>query len=174
MKRWLTHPLISRNEKWFYFPGVFAIILLGTSMASGIYLAPHIATDQEYPFLKGLHRWSIQFFLFFVALHFVIYLCQGPHRHAREIPWIVGVALGILLCLQVASGIALACYRISTPAHSLYFPFSSFWQCQNHSPFLFYVFYIIHVSALPLFMLILLPIHLTIGKIARFSTCSQQ
>lgn len=127
------------NKFWYWYPlyalGSFSTIAYIVAAVSGallgFYYAPAAANANGQPtiayeqiafimtelnfgfFLRSLHRWSAQFMVAAVFLHMLRVYFTGAYKEPREVNWIIGVVLILLLLLFGFSGYLLPWNQLS-------------------------------------------------------------
>jgi len=172
---------------WYYF-GSFALLVLVLQIVSGIFLTMHykpsaaeafasveyIMRDVDYGWLmRYIHSTGASFFFIVVYLHMFRALLYGSHRKPRELIWIFGMLIYLLLMAEAFLGYVLPWGQMS------------YWGAQviiNLFGVIPYVgeplvewirgdyfisdatlnrFFALHVIALPIALLALIVLHLT-------------
>jgi len=113
IKEHLTEYYASKNLNFWYFFGVFSLVILINQLISGIWLTmnfnpssdgafdsvEYIMRDVKFGWLiRYLHSTGASFFFLVVYLHMFRAIIYGSHRKPRELVWIIG--LMIFLCLM--------------------------------------------------------------------------
>lgn len=104
-----------KNFNFWYFFGVFSLFLLINQLLTGIWLAmnyegstsgafasvEYIMRDVELGWLlRYLHSTGASLFFMVVYLHMFRALLYGSYRHPRELVWIIGMVIYILLIAE--------------------------------------------------------------------------
>lgn len=181
---------IRRKElgfKYSWYLGVISMVLLGSLVASGVYLMffyvpspsqayTNIQTIQtEVPFgqyVRNVHRWSAHLMVLTVAAHMARVFYRGAYKAPREFNWVIGVILLLLTLLMSFTGYLLPWDQLA------------FWAVTVGTEMAGYVpilgeevkevllggptvdsstllrFYVLHVAVLPSIMVFVLMIHL--------------
>lgn len=173
------------SHSWYL--GVVSTVLLASLVASGIYLmffylpSPSTAyadiqtiqTDVAFgQFMRNVHRWSAHFMVLAVAAHMARVFYRGAYKSPREFNWTIGVVLLVLTLLLSFTGYLLPwdqlAYWAVTVGTSMaeFVPFIGggvrevlLGGDQVGSQTLLR-FYVLHVMALPAFILVGLMFHL--------------
>ena len=102
-----------------YYLGVISTVLLGSLVASGIYLmffyvpAPDSAyTDIQTiqteitfgQYIRNVHRWSAHLMVLAVAAHMARVFYRGAYKKPRQFNWVIGVMLLVLTLLMSFTG----------------------------------------------------------------------
>ncbi len=105
--------------KYSYYLGVISVVLLGSLVASGVYLmffyvpSPSSAyTDIQTlqtevtfgQYIRNVHRWSAHLMVLAVAAHMAKMFYRGAYKPPREFNWVIGVILLILTLLMSFTG----------------------------------------------------------------------
>ncbi|MEZ5381425.1 MAG: cytochrome b N-terminal domain-containing protein [Microthrixaceae bacterium] len=105
--------------RYSYYLGVISTVLLGSLIASGIYLmffyvpAPEsayadiqtIQTEVTFgQYIRNVHRWSAHLMVLAVAAHMARVFFRGAYKKPREFNWVIGVVLLILTLLMSFTG----------------------------------------------------------------------
>jgi quinol-cytochrome oxidoreductase complex cytochrome b subunit len=129
----ITYPTPS-NLNYNYNYGVYALMLLGLQIISGIFLVmsyssnastaflsvEHIMRDVPYGwFIRYLHANGASFFFIVVYLHLLRGLLYGSYFYPRRLLWCSGVIILFLMiitsflgyCITMGTNVLLGCYR---------------------------------------------------------------
>ena len=111
-----------RNFNIWYFFGGLAILMLGMQLLTGIFLTMHYKPDAEYAFasveyimrdvewgwfIRYLHSTGASAFFIIIYLHMMRALLYGSYKGPRELIWILGMVLYILLLAEAFFGYVL-------------------------------------------------------------------
>ena len=111
-----------RNFNIWYFFGGLAILMLGMQLLTGIFLTMHYKPDAEYAFasveyimrdvewgwfIRYLHSTGASAFFIIIYLHMMRALLYGSYKGPRELIWILGMLLYILLLAEAFFGYVL-------------------------------------------------------------------
>jgi ubiquinol-cytochrome c reductase cytochrome b subunit len=111
-----------KNFNFFYYFGVFSLLVLVNQMVTGIYLAmvytptdteafrsvEHIMRDVHYGWLvRYMHSTGASAFFIVLYLHMYRGLIYGSYRAPRELLWVIGMAIYLLLLLEAFTGYVL-------------------------------------------------------------------
>ena len=111
-----------RNFNIWYFFGGRAILMLGMQLLTGIFLTMHYKPDAEYAFasveyimrdvewgwfIRYLHSTGASAFFIIIYLHMMRALLYGSYKGPRELIWILGMVLYILLLAEAFFGYVL-------------------------------------------------------------------
>ena len=111
-----------RNFNIWYFFGGLAILMLGMQLLTGIFLTMHYKPDAEYAFasveyimrdvewgwfIRYLHSTGASAFFVIIYLHMMRALLYGSYKGPRELIWILGMVLYILLLAEAFFGYVL-------------------------------------------------------------------
>jgi len=181
---------IRRRELHFrhsWYLGVASTVLLGSLVASGIYLmffyvpSPATAygdiqflqTDVAFgQFIRNVHRWSAHLMVLAVAFHMGRVFYRGAYKSPREFNWVIGVVLLLLTLLLSFTGYLLPWDQLAYWAVTVGTSMADFVPVIGGTVKSILLggdqvgaatllrFYVLHVVVLPLIMLWILAIHL--------------
>jgi quinol-cytochrome oxidoreductase complex cytochrome b subunit len=173
--------------RYSWYLGVISTVLLGSLVASGIYLmffyVPSPATaytniqeiQTEVPFgqyIRNIHRWSAHLMVLAVAAHMARVFYRGAYKPPREFNWVIGVVLLLLTLLMSFTGYLLPWDQLA------YWAVTVGTEMAAYVPFIgeevkeillggatvdsntLLRFYVLHVAVLPLTLVLILTIHL--------------
>ena len=173
--------------RYSWYLGVISTVLLGSLVASGIYLMffyvpspahayTNIQTIQtEVPFgqyVRNVHRWSAHLMVLAVAAHMARVFYRGAYKKPREFNWVIGVVLLLLTLLMSFTGYLLPWDQLAFWAVTVgtemagYVPFigEEVKEILLGGPVVdsstLLRFYVLHVAVLPVMIVFLLMIHL--------------
>jgi ubiquinol-cytochrome c reductase cytochrome b subunit len=188
IKQHFTHYYLPSNLNVWYLFGFLGIFLLLLQILSGVWLmmfytpTPEAAFNslemmmREVPYgwlLRYLHTTGASFFFIVMYCHIFRSLLYGSYKKPRELVWIIGVGLYIILLVEAFMGYLLPwgqmSYWASQVATSLFAaipligPDLILWLRGNFivSDELLHRFFALHTVALPLLLLGLVWLHLT-------------
>lgn len=113
---------IPGGSSWFYVLGASLVFIFILQMASGIFLALYYAPTPDHAyasvtfiqneapfgsFVRGMHHWGASFMMVLVALHMLRVFVYGAYKKPREIIWLLGVGL-----IMVVGGFAFTGYLL--------------------------------------------------------------
>ncbi|MDH4129385.1 MAG: cytochrome b N-terminal domain-containing protein, partial [Spirochaetota bacterium] len=113
----------------FYFLGTIPIFLIFVLLITGLYMFIFygLSVDNTYNSVKyiteeaplgrvirGIHRYSANFMVFFIILHMVRTFVEGKYQNHRRLAWITGV---ILLFFTLTEGITGYMMALNTTSH---------------------------------------------------------
>ncbi len=105
--------------RYSYYLGVISTVLLGSLVASGIYLMffyvpsptsayadiQNIQTEVTFgQYIRNVHRWSAHLMVLAVAAHMARVFYRGAYKAPREFNWVIGVILLVLTLLMSFTG----------------------------------------------------------------------
>ncbi len=108
----MTDRPIPGGSSWFYVLGSSLLFVFALQMATGILLTLYYAPvpDHAYQsvkyiqeealfgsFVRGLHHWGATFMVVLVSLHMLRVFVFGAYKKPREIVWLVGVGLFLVV-----------------------------------------------------------------------------
>ena len=151
---------------WYYF-GAFSLLVMVIQIVSGIFLTMHykpsaaeafasveyIMRDVDYGWLmRYMHSTGASFFFIVVYLHMFRAMLYGSYRKPRELIWVFGMLIYLLLMAEAFLGYVLPWGQMS------------YWGAQviiNLFDATLNRFFALHVIALPIALLGLVVLHLT-------------
>ncbi len=173
--------------RYSWYLGVISIVLLGSLVLSGVYLmffyvpTPNQAyvniqtlqVDVRFgQYIRNVHRWSAHLMVLAVAAHMARVFYRGAHKKPRQFNWLIGVVLLVLTLLLSFTGYLLPWDQLAFWAVTVgsemagYVPFIGdivremlLGGSTVGAPTLLR-FYVLHVVVLPLFLMVVLMIHL--------------
>ena len=111
-----------RNFNFWYFFGGLAVVMLIMQLVTGIFLTMHYKPDAEYAFasveyimrdvewgwfIRYMHSTGASAFFVIIYLHMMRALLCGSYKGPRELIWILGMVLYILLLAEAFMGYVL-------------------------------------------------------------------
>ena len=111
-----------RNFNFWYFFGGLAVVMLIMQLVTGIFLTMHYKPDAEYAFasveyimrdvewgwfIRYMHSTGASAFFIIIYLHMMRALLYGSYKGPRELIWILGMVLYILLLAEAFMGYVL-------------------------------------------------------------------
>ena len=111
-----------RNFNFWYFFGGLAVVMLIMQLVTGIFLTMHYKPDAEYAFasveyimrdvewgwfIRYMHSTGASAFFVIMYLHMMRALLYGSYKGPRELIWILGMVLYILLLAEAFMGYVL-------------------------------------------------------------------
>ena len=103
---------IPGGSSWFYVLGASLVFLFALQMMSGVLLALYYAPTPDHAyasvryiqnevpfgsFVRAMHHWGASFMMVIVALHLLRVFVFGAYKKPREIVWLLGVGLIMLV-----------------------------------------------------------------------------
>jgi len=97
---------------WIHTLGSATLFLLLVQVVTGIFLAFYYVPSPEHAYqsvrqitddltfgwlVRGIHKWAAQFVVVFVVLHLLRVLFMGAYKYPRELTWVVGVFLLLVI-----------------------------------------------------------------------------
>ncbi len=110
---------VPAGTDWFSTMGVAALFAFGNQVFTGIFLAmfyrpsateayesvQHITNDVFLgEFVRGLHKWGATVMVVCVFLHMGINFYFGAYKYPRELNWVIGVGLLVLVLSMALTG----------------------------------------------------------------------
>src|SRR3712207_6717397 len=120
MEHFLYEPVPKRG-KWLYTLGSATLFLINLQFLTGIlllfYYVPTVesAWDSIYyimtgvyfgPLIRGIHFWSANILVVVIGLHMLRTFFSGAYKAPRELNWVVGVVLILLVTVLAFTGYA--------------------------------------------------------------------
>lgn len=179
--------LVPKNLNFWYFFGVFSLVVLINQIATGIWLAmiytptsadafssiEHIMRDVKFGWLlRYMHAVGASAFFIVIYLHMYRGIMYGSFKAPRELLWLIGMFLYVLLLVESASGYVLPWGQMSYWAIKVLITVFSvipyvgkqivIWLQgdYNVSGVTLHRFFAFHVIAIPLFILFLVWMHI--------------
>ena len=121
LEHFLYEPVPKRG-KWLYTLGSATLFLINLQFLTGIlllfYYVPttdnawdsiyYIMTEVYFgPLIRGIHFWSANILMIVIGLHMLRTFFSGAYKAPREINWVIGVFLIILVTILAFTGYAL-------------------------------------------------------------------
>ncbi len=121
IEHFLYEPVPKRG-KWLYTLGSATLFLINLQFLTGIlllfYYVPttdnawdsiyYIMTEVYFgPLIRGIHFWSANILMIVIGLHMLRTFFSGAYKAPREINWVIGVFLIILVTILAFTGYAL-------------------------------------------------------------------
>lgn len=183
----LTHYFAPRNLNFWYYFGVFSLVVLANQIITGIWLAmeftptaqeafnsvQHIMRDVHYGWLvRLLHTTGASAFFIVIYLHMYRAVIYGSYRSPRELLWLIGMLLYLTLLLEAFTGYVLPWGQMSYWGAEVITSFASalpyvgkylvVWLRGdfNVSGVTLHRFFSLHVIGVPLVILFLVVLHL--------------
>lgn len=183
----LTRYYAPRNLNFWYYFGVFSLLVLVNQIVTGIWLAmeytptageafasvQHIMRDVHYGWLiRLMHTTGASAFFVVIYLHMYRGLIYGSYRFPRELLWLIGMAIYLALLVEAFTGYVLPWGQMSYWGAEVITSFASaipligkylvIWLRGdfNVSGVTLHRFFSLHVIAVPLVILILVFLHL--------------
>ena len=119
VKAHLTEYYAPRNFNFWYYFGSLALVVLVIQIVSGIFLAMSYQPDGERAFasveyimrdvefgwlIRYIHSTGASFFFIVIYLHMMRALMYGSYRNPRELLWIVGMIIYLMLMAEAFMG----------------------------------------------------------------------
>ena len=178
LKDFFTSPLFPRGiTSWSYFPGAFAVILLIFQLISGLVLAFTYVPEEISGgrilaiFWQNAHWLGANLLLIATFLHFLRNLYHGTYRQPREFIWFSGMVLFLIIVMAFVTGQILP-YTLQAKETIIFskqladkIPVAGtwiidlFWLNAKNPVDTLRRCYFLHVSSLPLAIILLLIAH---------------
>ncbi len=183
----LTHYYAARNFNFWYYFGSFSLLVLLNQIVTGIWLAmeytptgeeafnsvQHIMRDVHYGWLiRFMHTTGASAFFVVVYLHMYRALIYGSYKFPRELLWLIGMTIYITLLAEAFTGYVLPWGQMSYWGAEVITSFASaipfigddieVWLRGDYSisTVTLHRFFSLHVTAIPMVLLLLVFIHL--------------
>ncbi|OGT32892.1 MAG: cytochrome B [Gammaproteobacteria bacterium RIFCSPHIGHO2_02_FULL_39_13] len=186
-KKHAANYYVPKNLNFWYFFGVFSLIVLMNQIVTGIWLAmvytptsadafssiEHIMRDVPFGWLlRYLHAVGASAFFIVIYLHMYRSIMYGSFKAPRELLWIIGMILYVILLMESASGYVLPWGQMSFWAIKVLITVFSVIPLigkqlvillqgdYNVSGVTLHRFFAFHVIAIPLLILLLVWMHI--------------
>lgn len=186
-KRLFTGYYAPKNLNFWYYFGAFSLLVLVNQLLTGVWMTmyytptgkeafdsiEHTMRDVNYGWLlRYMHTTGASAFFVVIYLHIYRCLIYGSYRAPRELLWIIGVVLYILLMAEAYTGYVLPwgqmSYWASRVISSIFFaiPFIgepiATWFIGDYSvsPVTLHRFFSYHVAAIPMMIVIFVLLHI--------------
>jgi ubiquinol-cytochrome c reductase cytochrome b subunit len=128
MKYHVTEYYASKNFNWWYIFGVLAMTVLVIQLVTGVFLTmnykpaaaeafasvEYIMRDVEWGWLiRYMHSTGASFFFIVVYLHMFRAMLYGSYKKPRELIWIIGMLIFLVLMAEGFAGYLLPCVQMS-------------------------------------------------------------
>lgn len=187
-----NEPLPSHLKKWWFCLGGMPLYLFGVQMITGILLSmyyeptssrayesvKHITENVVYGwYIRNLHKWAATFMIAAVILHQIRVFFTGAYRKPRELNWMIGMCLLSLTLLIGFTGYSLVYEQLSywgvtvgaNIAESVPLIGNFFKKMmlggEEYNEYTLSRLFIIHAAILPMFLTLLVGVHLAIVRI---------
>lgn len=103
---------IPKGVGWIYTLGSASLFLLILQAVTGVLLAMNYSPSPEHahdsvryimeqvamgPLVRGLHKWGATFMVIVVTLHMIRVFFMGSYKYPRELSWVVGVFIWLVV-----------------------------------------------------------------------------
>jgi len=183
----LTHYFAARNFNFWYYFGSFSLLVLANQILTGIWLTmeytptateafssiQHIMRDVRLGWLiRLLHTTGASAFFIVIYLHMYRGIIYGSYQYPRELLWLIGMMIYVVLLLEAFTGYVLPWGQMSYWGAEVITSFASavpwvgkyivIWLRGDFavSGVTLHRFFSLHVTAIPLVILFLVFIHL--------------
>ena len=118
--RWLLFRKVPRGINWFYTLGSATLFAFLSQAVTGVFLAMYYRpdatggayesiryiTDQAFlgQFVRGMHKWGSSVMVILIFLHMARTFFFGAYKYPRELTWVIGVTLLILVMAMSFTG----------------------------------------------------------------------
>lgn len=112
IKKALLDRKIPKGVGWLYTLGSISFFLLIAQIITGILLAMNYSPSPDHahasvryimeqvpmgPFLRGFHKWGASFMVAATTLHMLRVYFMGSYKYPRELSWIIGVCIWLVV-----------------------------------------------------------------------------
>lgn len=183
----LTRYYLPKNFNFWYLLGSLALIIMGLQFISGIFLSMYytptakeafasvefIMRDVNYGWLiRYLHSTGASFFFIVIYLHMFRSLLYGSHKSPRELVWLLGMLLYLVLLAEAFMGYLLPLGQMSYwgaqvitslfGAIPVIGPKLTLWVRGDYAvtDATLHRFFALHIIAVPLIMIFLVRLHI--------------
>lgn len=183
----LTRYYLPKNFNFWYLLGSLALFILGLQLFTGIFLSMYytptakeafasvefIMRDVNYGWLiRYLHSTGASFFFIVIYLHMFRSLLYGSHKRPRELVWLLGMSLYLLLLAEAFMGYLLPWGQMSYwgaqvitslfSAIPIIGPKLTLWMRGDYmvADATLHRFFALHIMAVPLIMIFLVRLHI--------------
>jgi len=117
--RWIMFRKVPKGTNWFYTLGSASLFAFLSQAVTGVFLAmyydPSIAQAYESTrhltnevflgeFVRGMHKWGSSVMIVLVFLHMARVFFFGAYKYPRELNWLIGVTLLLLVSQMALTG----------------------------------------------------------------------
>jgi quinol-cytochrome oxidoreductase complex cytochrome b subunit len=118
--RWLLFRKVPRGINWFYTLGSATLFAFLSQAVTGVFLAMYYRpdatggayesiryiTDQAFlgQLVRGMHKWGSSVMVILIFLHMARTFFFGAYKYPRELTWVIGVTLLILVMAMSFTG----------------------------------------------------------------------
>src|ERR671921_2807938 len=118
--RWMMFRKVPKGTNWFYtlgsatlfaflsqaVTGVFLAMYYRPDAAGGAYESVRHITNEVFlgEFVRGMHRWGSSVMIVLVFLHMARVFFFGAYKYPRELNWLIGVVLLLLVSQMALTG----------------------------------------------------------------------
>ena len=118
--RWMLFRKVPRGINWFYTLGSATLFAFLSQAVTGVFLAMYYRpdatggayesiryiTDQAFlgQFVRGMHKWGSSVMVILIFLHMARTFFFGAYKYPRELTWVIGVTLLILVMAMSFTG----------------------------------------------------------------------
>ncbi len=186
-KNFFTGYYAPKNLNFWYYFGVFSLLILVNQILTGIWMAMYYTPTANEAFssiehvMRNVHYgWLIRYMhstgasAFFIVLYLHIYRCimYGSYRFPRELLWLIGLTLYLLIMMEAYTGYVLPWGQMSFWASRVISSmvmaipkigeFLSAWFLGDYmvSAITLHRFFSYHVTAIPILIIFVVVIHL--------------
>jgi len=186
-KKHLSHYFAPKNLDFWYYFGVFSLVVFVIQIVSGIWLTMFYTPSAEGAFdsiqtimrdvpfgwlLRYMHTTGASLFFVVIYLHMYRSVIYGSYQKPRELLWLLGMVLYVLLLMEAFTGYVLPWGQMSYWGAQVITSFATaipmigeklaMWIRGDFtvSGVLLHRFFSLHVIALPLLLIVMVFLHL--------------
>src|ERR671919_2464190 len=117
--RWLMFRKVPKGTNWFYTLGSASMFAFLSQAVTGVFLAMYYNPDPARAYesaqritneiflgelVRGMHRWGSTVMIVLIFLHMGRTFFFGAYKYPRELNWIIGVVLLVLVLMMGLTG----------------------------------------------------------------------
>jgi menaquinol-cytochrome c reductase cytochrome b subunit len=118
--RWLLFRNVPKGTSWAYTLGSATLVAFLSQVVTGVFLAMYYRPDASGgayesirsitnevflgQFVRGMHKWGASVMIILIFLHMGRVFLFGAYKYPRELTWIIGVTLLILVLIMGFTG----------------------------------------------------------------------
>jgi menaquinol-cytochrome c reductase cytochrome b subunit len=117
--RYLVYRKVPKGTNWFYTLGSATLFAFLSQVVTGVFLAMYYEPDptRAYEstsritnevflgeFVRGMHKWGATVMVILIFLHMARVFFFGAYKYPRELNWIIGVTILVLVLLMALTG----------------------------------------------------------------------
>jgi menaquinol-cytochrome c reductase cytochrome b subunit len=117
--RWLLYRKVPKGTNWYYTLGSATLFAFLSQAVTGVFLAMYYEPDatRAYEsasritnevflgeFVRGMHKWGATVMIILIFLHMARTFFFGAYKYPRELNWVIGVVLLVLVLMMGLTG----------------------------------------------------------------------